>query len=472
MGYSSSDAPATDFAITTVNVPDRLDLREIDDRRIDEDGSRLRGVDAAALRAWLPRITIIIVLFVLAVLLWQVVDNWRASLAPEALSTRLTASLGVPIKVESTQFALSPSPRLILTKVTLNNEVELRDIAVRLTTRHVAEVFHGQSLAWAEAAVGASSVTLAQGHDLLQLLTRLDTALPRGLGVIRFSEIQVSDEPWLKGNWRVDLERAANGHFTQVQALQNSSGGSMQVVLTPESPETVGFELHASHWVLPFGFSTPVESASAEGKASYALLEISKYSLSGPFGEAHGSLQATNDSGWKIDGSLQSDGVDLDALLRQVAPPVKRQDGGESEGGGPTMAQGLATVNGKIDGKGASLLEAAQSGSLVSKVNVRSAVLNGINLGYIAVNPSANPDSSGGSTRFASLDAVVVNSHKKTTVRDLRARAGALLALGEIDINENNEISGIVHVDLGTTRVLAPIRVHVHGTLSQPKFGR
>lgn len=471
MGYSSSDAPATDFAITTVNVPDRLDLREIDDRRQGEDDSRQRGFDAAVLRAWLPRITIIGVLLVLAVLLWQVIDNWRSALAPEALSTRLSASLGVPVKVENAQFALTPSPRLVLSRVTINNDIVLQDIAVRLTTRHVAQVFHGQSFNWAEAAVGLTNISVAQGHDLLQLLTRLETALPRGLGVIRFAELQFPDEPWLKGAWHVDVERAANGRFVEVQALQSNASGSLQVLLTPESPETVGFEIRASHWLLPFGFKTSIEAASAEGKASYAQIEFSKYSLSGPFGEAHGSLTASNDAGWKIDGILQSDGIDVDALLRQIAPVPKKAEGGEGDSG-PSMAQGLATVNGRIEGKGASVLEAAQESTLVAKANVRSAVLNGINLGYIAVNPAANPDSSGGSTRFASLDAVMVMGHKKTTIRDLRARAGALLALGELDIGENNEISGLVHVDLGATRVLAPIRVRVHGTLAEPKFGR
>ena len=173
MAYGSSDAPATDFAITTVNVPDRLDLRDMDDRRQLEDDTRLRGVDPALLRLWLPRITLIGVLLIILFLLWQVVDTWRNALAAEPLSVRLTASLGTPVRVDNTRFALTPTPRLVLDKVTIGQDLVLNQVALRLTSRHVAEAFQGK-FNWGEALVGPSSITLAQGHDLLQMLPRLN----------------------------------------------------------------------------------------------------------------------------------------------------------------------------------------------------------------------------------------------------------------------------------------------------------
>jgi hypothetical protein len=471
MANGSADVPATDFAITTVNVPDRLDLRDMDDRKQVEDDSRMRGFDPIVLRTWLPRITITAILIIVAVVLWQVFDAWRYSLSPEPLSNRLSASLGVPVKVEGSSLTFAPTPRLVIGKLTINNDVVLSRVEVFVTTRRIAQAFHGGGLKWAELAVGPSSVSVEQGHDLMQLLPKLDGALPKGVGLVRFSDLQFPGQPWLKGSWQLELDRGVSG-FAKVSAIQTTGGGTLQVDITPESPETVDFQLLAQHWVLPFGMKKPVEAASAEGKVSFAQLSVDRYSVSGPFGEIHGTVSGEASDGWKVSGLVQSDGLDVDALLREIAPSPKRPDSaGDAEGGTP-IAQGMASFNGRFDGKGATLDESVAAATLMAQVSVRSALLNGINLGFIAMNPGANPEASGGSTRFSSLEANIVATSKKFTVRELRARAGALLALGEVDVAENNDISGTLHVDLGTTRVLAPIRVRVHGTLAQPKFGR
>jgi hypothetical protein len=470
MANASADVPpATDFAITTVNVPDRLDLRDMDDRKQVEDDSRLRGFDPTVLRTWLPRITLIAILVIVAVVLWQVFDAWRYSLSAEPLSNRLSASLGVPVKVEGSNLSVSPSPRLVIGKLTINNDVVLNHVEIYVTTRRIVQAFHGSGLKWAEMSIGQTPISVEQGHDLLQLLPKLDGALPRGVGMVRFTDLEFPDQPWLKGAWLVDMERGAAG-FAKILASQSASGGSIQADIIPVSPETISFQILAQHWLLPFGLRMPAEAASAEGKVSFAQLDLDRFSVSGPFGEIHGSFTGTSDNGWKVSGPVQSDGLDVDALLRQVAP-IKRAEGSDAEVGAP-MAQGMASFNGRIEGKGDTLQDAVASSLVTAQVNVRSALLNGINLGFIAMNPGANPDASGGSTRFASMDATFVAGGSKFVVKDIKARAGALLALGEIDVADNNEISGVLHVDLGTTRVLAPIRVRVHGSLSQPKFGR
>lgn len=470
MAYSSSDAPATDFAITTVNVPDRLDMRDMDDRKQLEDDYRQRGIDPAVIRTWLPRVTLVGLLAIIVFLLWQVVDTWRNSLAAEPLSNRLTASLGMPVRIESSQFALFPSPRLVLTKVTLQQDLVLNNVALKLTTRHIAQFFQGRGFTWGEAIVGPSSITLAQAHDLMQLLPRLNGAFSTGIGMVRFDDLQIAEQDWLKGSWRVNIERGNGPNaFAAAVATQNPGSGSIQVQLTSESPEVVNFDLKAFHWNLPFGFKAPVDTAQANGKISYAQLQLDQFSVSGNFGEIHGSVSGFSENGWHVDGNVASDGLDVDGLIKQLAPGQKKA---ESEGDNPAFAQGMATFSGRLEGKGANLQEAVDTAQLVAPVNVRSAVLNGINLGFIAMNPTATPEASGGSTRFSTLDAVLVANSKQTTIRNLHARAGALLALGEVDVNAAHEISGVVHVDLGTTRVLAPIRVRVHGTLDQPKFGR
>jgi hypothetical protein len=421
------------------------------------------------LRTWLPRIVLLGILAIVFLLAWNAFDSWKRSLAPAPLSDRLSASFGVPVQVEESQLSLSP-PRLILSKVTINHDVVLNDVSVRLTSRHVAQIFQSSQFRWGELLVGHTSVGMSQGRDLLPFVSRLNRALPGGIASLRFEDFQITDQDMLKGSWKVSLDRLAGGDFSKVLARQSSGNGWVTFHLTPETPEAFSFEMLASNWTLPFGLKIPSESISATGKVTLDGLDVGQFSVSGAWGEMHGSVAGTADLGWKLSTDIQSDGVDLDSLLRLMA--TRSTTDAEGNNLFVPMAQGIASFAGKIDGRGASFQDAVDASVMVAPVRVRSAILNGINLGFIAMNPGSNAEAAGGgSTRFASLEAMFVADGKQASIRELKARAGALTALGEINISEKHELSGLIHVDLGTTRVLAPIRVHVRGTLDAPKFG-
>ena len=89
MGYSSTEVPATDFAITTVNVPDRLDMRDMSDRKDVEDRESNRlSLTLSDLRAWLPMVTLALIVLIVGVLLW------RSSRAGAFRFRRLRSRLG------------------------------------------------------------------------------------------------------------------------------------------------------------------------------------------------------------------------------------------------------------------------------------------------------------------------------------------------------------------------------------------
>ena len=372
--------------------------------------------------------------------------------------------------IEDTHFEFSTTPGVVIKKLKIKDDIEFDQVALRFTWRHVAQAFQNSRISWAEVVVGPSKMSILQGHDLMQLMARLDRALPADIAAVHFTDLQFPDQPWLKGNWKLDLTRDRNGSFRSATAAQTAGRGSVEVELTPESPEVVDFNFKSFQWPLPFAIRTPIESVEAEGKISYAELEVSNYSLSGPFGEIHGKVSGTADGGWKLGGILATDGVDVDSFLRVIAPPEKKEDASGAEI--PSLIQGLASAVGQLSGKGADLQEAAENTVLTAKFDVRNAVLNGINLGFIATNPDANPEAGGGTTRFTKMDGALVVGGGKTTLREFHARAGALVASGQVEIADNNRIEGLLHVDLGSTRVLAPIRVRLHGTLNEAKFGR
>jgi len=469
MSYGSTEVPATAFAITTVNVPDRLDLRDMDDRKLEEDTRR--RFDFPAFRTWAPRLFFIALFAGAAFIVLELFDTWRTSLSPQQLAPRLSTSMGVPVEIESSRFAFTPAPRLLLTKVSLDHKVTLGEVSINVGTRHIAQVFQGRGWNWGEAVVGPTLLTLEQCNFLMQLLPKLGSALPNSLSALRFTRVEISEQPWLTGQWQIELSREGTSGFTKALAQTSSGNSWMRFVLTPgEQGKSVQFQMDAQNWRMPFGASFPMEQAIASGEISPTSLQIHDFSLGGTFGAVKGTVTAQFDGLWSLNGVVEADGLDLAALVRLLSPPVANPDQAEAQS--EAVIQGNASFSGKFEGKGPTMLEAASSAVFAAPVQVRWPVLNGIDLGYAATRPGSKAGTGGGSTRFSALSAVVVASGGNVSFRDLRAHAGALAASGDVSMAPDHSLSGLLHVELGATRVLAPIRVAVRGTVSKPQFGR
>jgi hypothetical protein len=470
MSYGSTEIRSTDFAITTVNVPDRLDLRDMDDRKQLEDDTRERSFDTTAFRAWAPRLFLMGVLVALAFLLFEGIDTWRTSLSAGQLAQRLSASLGVPVLVGSSQFAVSPSPQLVLGKVSIDNQLVLDEVTISVGTKQLGQAFQGHGWSWGEAVVTTKPLTVEQCRLLLALLPKLDSAFPKSLSLLRFAHFEVSDQPWIAGPWDIQVNRTKDAGMTAVTAIARKDKGSLQIDLTPGGAAgAYAFQLDGRNWKPPFAVGFPLEEVVANGQVSPTLLEVTQFSMAGNFGAATGQVSASLDDNWTVTGTARSEGVDLETLIRLIAAAPTAE---ESAAEAPTVIQGTASFVGRIQGKGSSLIDAVSAASFEAPVQVRSAVLTGINLGYAATRPSLAGVTSGGSTRFSSLSMTMVSTANQVVFRDIVAHAGALAAMGQVELKPDHRLTGHLHVDLGETRVLAPIRVAVRGTVLKPEFGR
>lgn len=469
MSYGSTEMPSTQFAITTVNVPDRLDLRDMDDRKQIEEDSRSRRIDTAVFRAWAPRLFLMGILVAIAFVLFEGIDTWRTALSAGPLSQRLGASLGVPVQIGDSQFAISPSPQLILSKVSIDNVV-LDTVSVSIGVKQLGQVFQGHGWNWGGALVTTKPLTLDQCRTLMALLPKLDGAFPRSLAAVKFEHLQIADQPWLAGHWDVEIARVKDKSLATVSVTQRKDKGSVHLELRPATETgAYTFQLEGRNWMPPFGTSFPVEELIASGQVAPTHVEVSQFSFGGSFGGASGEATARLGDTWTLAGSAHSESIDLAALIRQIAPAPA---GSDTDALAPTVVQGTASFSGKLAGAGATLVDAVAATRFEGPVQVRSVVLTGINLGYAATRPTLAGVTSGGSTRFATLDATMVSGGEQVIFRDIRARAGALAAFGEVDLKPDQSLKGSLRVDLGETRVLAPIRVAVRGTVLKPEFGR
>jgi hypothetical protein len=472
--YGGSEGPATEFAITNVNVPDRLDMRDLDDRKQFEEETRRSRVDFSLLRGWAPRIILIAILAAITFVIFEVVDTWRTALSAPQVSLRLSKALGVAVHIDDSRLALTPAPRLVLSKLTIDNSITLEDVSIKLGNRVFAQMLQGRGLSWGEAVVASTTLTLEQCQRIAALLPKLEGALPQSVSTLRFDEVRISDLPWVAGPWEIAVSRSPKG-FVAASATEKDDKGFLEVDLTLASDASeIAFQLDGRNWKLPFGASFPMEEVVASGKTSAGHVVLTQYSLGGPWGAIVGDVEAIlepkgNSSAWAVHGTAHSEGLDLEALIRAMAPQLHADDSAQNAG---VVLQGTASFTGKLEGHGATLVEAAGASAFQAQVHVRTPVLNGINLGYAATHPSVSGNTSGGSTRFASLETSLLATSSQTLMREINARAGALAAFGQVSMSPTHQISGTLHVDLGTTRILAPIRVGVHGSVVNPEFGR
>jgi hypothetical protein len=126
----------------------------------------------------------------------------------------------------------------------------------------------------------------------------------------------------------------------------------------------------------------------------------------------------------------------------------------------------------RLSGRASALSDAIARASLGGPVDVRYAQLNGINLGLLATQGlgAGAGGAGGGVTRFGELNAVMSASGNRIVFSNIRGRAGAMAARGEVVANDDLSLEGAVRVDLGTTRVVAPYSLRIRGNVLAPEF--
>jgi hypothetical protein len=204
---------------------------------------------------------------------------------------------------------------------------------------------------------------------------------------------------------------------------------------------------------------------------------VDKFTLGSAFGAMEGQLlvrrQEHGVPPWTASGQLSTVGIDIATVIQQVAGPSAKGPIGAAAPAEPTPPMaGTAAIDAVLSGAGVTPEDALSRLIAGGEIKVRSASLNGINLGYAASRPSAHASGSGASTRFTKLETSFLAGENGIVFRKIHGLAGALSAHGELAVTPNLALDGSLHVDLGGARIQAPLRVHVRGTLTHPEFGR
>lgn len=453
---------STHFAITTVNVPDRLDLQEERDRAEMEEYADDRR--RQALRLWMKRLLVVAVFGVLLSLVYAALKPLRDETSAVRVAERLTAVFKRPVAVADTEFRFSPTPRLIIRGIDAG-QFRADEASLLINWRDLWAAIRGGNWVWSETTIAPLALSPAQAAAVLRTLPGGASALPSKISTIRFESVRVSDTRLFPDRYEGLLRRGSDGKFGPLVLRQLDTDTKMQVSFRPgrlpDGRDSIDFRLEADRWMPPVGPRVRWNEVQADGRFFDNVIEVSNYSLAGFFGVTTGTIFAASDVEWVITGTAGGANIDIESVLQTLRPAAQN---GELV---PTAMQGTATLRLNMVGRGPTLDDAIARGAIAGPFTVRWATLNGINLGLAATQGAT----ASGTTRFTEFEGVLAATSNGVRFEDTGGRAGAMAARGDFTVAPDLALAGGVRVELGGQRVQAPISLRIRGTLNAPRFG-
>jgi hypothetical protein len=459
-------AGSTDFVITTVNVPDRLDVQEVRARE-DEDDDRTERfrIDWYAIRTWFVRLLVLGLVGLAGLFAWESLQPLRAELSAQRIAERLSQATGQPTKVGSATFAYAPTPRFVISNLEVGSVWRADTVTLHFNWEDAWRAARGGGWIWGEASVGPIKIEPSQGEFLLRVLPQLSSALPASISTLRFESVEFIGVRELPGTFEGLARRNAAGAFSAA-TLKSADGGTVLNASVAPGADAASIQFDATNWLATVGPAVRWNEVHASLRVRPGLIEIPDFLLVGYFGSVKGAAYAANDVEWVVTGAAVGTSLDIEAVLKQAAAPA---GGGDAPTRRAGPLGGTAGFELLFSGRGPSMSGAIDSTVATGPVRVRYATLHGINLGYVATRPGTQ---AGGVTRFTDLTGWISAGPAGVSFQDLNGKAGALSTRGEVAVATDHRISGSLRVDLGGSRLQAPLNVQVRGNLLAPEFGR
>ena len=466
-GRWDRDAGA-DFAITTVNVPDRLDAQEVRARASADSGPpsvhRFHRDDIVRGIGWL------LALAVAGAIAWgllRVAVPLRSAISPSGVGAQIGRALGVPVSVRATELRALPSPRLVVTDVIAQTGLRLPEIAIQFNWRDALRGLQTSNWVLGEAHVAPVELTGQQAFTLLESVHRA-SQLPVAVSTIRFESVAFTDLVLLPGRYEAVIRRGAgNSDFAAISLKSLGGGGQMEIEIVPPATSrgSAKFALFASQWGPPAGPAVVWNEATARGEFHSELLKIDSFSVGARFGNLNGVATLAKDArGWRLAGNVRGVDLSLEELIRYLTAP----SGAAEEAPRQASFRGTARVELLLAGTGPTVEETLQRATAGGPVSVSGATLAGMNLGLAATQGGAR--GAGGMTRLTDLDLDALGSADGLVVRSLVGRAGSLRVQGSFTVDRKLQMRGAIRSEVTSPRGVAGADIRLGGTVAAPTF--
>ena len=458
---------SSDFAITSVNVPDRLDTQEVRARAAADSERpsvhRFHRSDVIRAVRWL------LAAAAAGALIWgttRVVVPLRTAISPAGIEATLGAALDIPVSVADSKVEFLPAPRLVVTDVVAQSGFRLPAVALQFNWRDVLRGLQSSNWLLGEARVAPVEFTGQQALALLRSV-RNAAGLPAGISTIRFESVAFPDLPLLPGRYEGVIRRGVGQReFGAVTLKRVDDGGNLELEIIPPAAAngSARFRLFATKWTATVGPAMVWNEAAAQGEFRADLLKIDSYNVAARFGSLSGSAELANDGrGWRLAGNVRGPDLNVEELIRHVAG---LGDGEAAVSRVPL--RGSAKFDLSVAGAGTAAQEALGRATASGAVTVQGATFVGLNLGLAATHGDIS--GAGGMTRFSDLDFDVLASKDGLAVRNLAGRAGNLRVYGGFSVDRTLHLSGALRPEVTSPRGVTGAQIRLGGTASSPAF--
>lgn len=231
----------------------------------------------------------------------------------------------------------------------------------------------------------------------------------------------------------------------------------LSVVITPEnnSNDSYAISLAAQDWQAPLGPAIVFDELDMHGSVSHGQANLGQIDAKLYSGTMHAQLTINWVDLWSAIGSFQLAKVNLE----KITPIFSDQ----------------ASLKGRLSGTGTFSMKANELQKLTGNPEI-SANFEAID-GYVGridlvrtMQVGGNEQAGGGSTHFEALSGNLGLKNGYYQFRQLTLDAGQLKATGEVDIQDNQSITGTIHTELNLKSRQLESNATLTGTLGSPSL--
>ena len=407
--------PLADLAITTVDIPDRLDAQSI--RALQSDDYRRASrfsISRSVVEVWLRRMLLLALLVAVGALVWLALQAVSAQLGKQAIAQRISVATGLPVTMAERELIWLPTPGIRLLDLRIGSGFRATEVTVSYSWDALVQAINRRGLLL-DATVAPMQVSAEQAMDLVALGRMIGARSGLGLGAVRFSAVEFRDMPLLPGQYEILLQRQVDSGVAPFEVRQLGGRGDMRLLAYPDGAGALRFELNAQRWAASIGPAVTWDSLVARGRAWPRGIVIESFVGKTPSAQVNGAWAAASDVEWSAAGTIQSNDADLEGVVRALAAPA---DGVAFH----SPIRGSASFSVLGGGHGASLKAALERSEFNGQAQARSLTLAGINLGALVVQ-DAPVRAAGGATRLSELAANLQWTPEGLSIRDIRSQS-------------------------------------------------
>jgi hypothetical protein len=231
-----------------------------------------------------------------------------------------------------------------------------------------------------------------------------------------------------------------------------SEDGKVKIAAKPAKDHYL-LDATAKNWQPPAGPPMVFDELNIEAVADADGIKMKNIAGNLYGGSIKGTANLSWSPAWKLNGELQTKGVELHSLVPLFSPS--------------TTVSGKLYADASYAMKGGTAAQLAAAPAVDAKFNVKNGVLYNMDL-VQAVKVFTKEGAQGGQTHFDDFSGVMHLANKAFHFSQLKISSGLLSANGNVDISPAKQLAGKVNVQIKGTATLVDMPLTISGTLDNP----